>query len=151
MTWNKLLSMEVRVSHFSIIFWVQIFCCCFCVCVCVLYIFNYSLILFYNTAELKQWTPKTKTKRTQNDMIKTNNLQKKKISRCLSLMQRTLGLQVNCLLVHLIFYQNNNWKRNQLRLEPATFRSQAMLAQPSTMPSLSNIVIVLNIITLCIV
>jgi len=35
-----------------------------------------------------------------------------------------------------------------LWLEPATFGSQAMLAHPSTMPSLSNMVIVLNIITL---
>jgi len=34
-----------------------------------------------------------------------------------------------------------------LRFEPATFVSQAMLAHPSTNPSLSNIVIVLNIIT----
>ena len=45
------------------------------------------------------------------------------------------------------FNQYNNWKRNLLRLEPATFGSQAMLGHPSTKPSLYNFRIVLNIIT----
>jgi len=38
-----------------------------------------------------------------------------------------------------------------LRIEPATFGSQAMLAHPSTKPSLFKIVIVLNSITFFIV
>ena len=60
--------MVVRVSHFSIIvFGSNIFFCVFFIFI-FLYIFNYSLILFNNTAELKQNTKKQE----HNDIIKTN-------------------------------------------------------------------------------
>jgi len=90
-------------------------------------------------------------------------------------MQRTLSLPIHVNCLFLIYEINEIARETQcftlpchstkcrldftniiiekdlLRLEPATIGSQAMLAHPSTKTSLSNIVIVLNIITLFIV
>jgi len=135
MTWNKLLSMVVRVLHFSIfLFLVQIYISFFW---CFLFLFfciffNYSLILFNNTAELKQWT------------------QKKEIN---EIARETQCFTLYCHSTQCLFDFTNIIieKRNLLRVEPANSGSQAMLTHPSTKPSLSKIVIVLNIITFFIV